>query len=845
MIAIGATMLSHDAAATEPWPTQHFEISFSKPSPPKGNESPESLASAPLTDAQYEAIAISPAQILALENYLHDSAELLMKWGFPPPQLGLHPPVTTKNAGVSQVYRIYAYPFIKEGDIDADDEGIYFGECDDDDPTFEYIILNTREWVDATGAEDPADAAMSRPRLHEAMFIAGHELFHAVQDATVAETLDCENSTPDWMTEGTADAIGYDLFRLIKGQQKIEHPHGAPSELHGLRNYGISLEIKTLGDEDMKYNSASFWRYLAERNYAVVNQEEDLPGAGWEEPDYSYLATLYGDPNHQNDDYSPARQTKFVKWLSEALRDKTKIGVGLDRILPDFYAVFADFPAQRARPAKPGRWLNAQCGYEVEAQFNANGVLMIDGENRRDSFTDTIDPRANTCFIVNRDAELLAKTLSITITANTQTKAKALDLSLGEAGGRNVEHDTKNGGCDATGRCKNTWYWTLEPNQPKVFVLTAARPNAPELTETNKVTVTVSTGGVENNLSNPPSEGIPTNANPGDEPPTPREALERDALRLTNDGVFTGSVSRPDDDDGAMVIGLGTTVGYADIVGSVNGVGGTVQQAMSTSTLVGENLPMLMAAEMRLEQDSESRDGAQIEIRFPKIDYGFTGPINNVLITSSRSGGRTMFTAGPRDIDPDIAMERFPPSGTLIIDEYSPDMMRGTFSGLLAESYTREQRERDIRAGVRRPLLKTVRNVQGRFWISAPWQSDDRYVSFVDEATMDSVGTDITELFRGFSTVGDGQSPTDAPSPSGDETLDLLGVIADGDPDAAALMGQCKCTCDEYEELEKFGEELERASEAEDTERFMELSQQLTTTTLCFSVCMQQYQACY
>ena len=204
-----------------------------------------------------------------------------------------------------------------------------------------------------------------------------------------------------------------------------------------------------------------------------------------------------------------------------------------------------------------------------------------------------------------------------------------------------------------------------------------------------------------------------------------------------------------------------------------------------------------------------------------------------------------MFTAGPRDTNPDVGIERFPASGTLIIDEYSPDMMRGTFSGLLVESYTREQRERDIRANVGRPVLKSVRNVQGRFWISAPWQSDERYESFVEEATLDSVGTDITELFRGFSTVGEGQSPTDSTSPSGDETLDLLGIIADGDPDAAAMMGQCQCTCDEYKKLEKFGEELERASEAEDTQKFMELSQQFTMTTMCFSVCMKQYEACY
>ena len=833
LVCVAALVTVTSVHAQDPWPTKHFELVFGKPQWPDETERPAQIEVVPLTEAEFDALTISAAQIIELENFLHDAAEKLIEWRFPPPNLPVHAPIAGVRGGPQQVYRVYVYPFGNELG------GAYWGECGERHlrmRTYAHFGINADDWTNDDG-EGPE--GMSRRQLNTAMLIGAHEMFHTIQGNTVGENAGCK--FPPWIDEGTADAIGYDLVRLIKGQVRFDSPYSDIDEIHGLRRFWVPLDFyKTtpLGEGTEAYRTSSFWRYLAERNAAVVNGRK-LPGAGWNEPDYTYLAAMYEDPDTYPD--SENSHEHFIKWLDYNLKEVTSIGVGLDRILPDFYSVFAGYPTTRSKRADAADWLKTQCEYDVDR------MLLLDRLLRSVSVEAVIEPRSAICFSVERDSYLLPQALSVTITLDIKSKAEGVVLSLGEAGGKRVMHGTLSGGCPKSGPCKVSWTWQLEPNTPKVFVLTAVAPNEPESHAHVDAAITITTGGMDGNFDGPPSRNRKSGKRSTDGTPTAREAMEQDGLELKKDGVFTGSLSRPMDGSGQMEISITTTAGYADVIGSTTGVGGVLQQALTNGALMGEFMQEIMAAELLLERDLETRDGAQISIRLPEVDYGFTGEIEGALIRVSRAGGGSLSTIGPKDIDPAVALERFPASGVVTIDEYTPEMMRGSFSGVLVERRTREQRLRDNNRGVKQPVLKSIRSISGSFWISAPWQSDERYESFVDEAMLERIGTDITELFRGFHNLDDTRPQGIPPSPNGEETQDLIDMLAGGNTggEGASALGNCSCTCDEYEKLEKFGEDLERASEAEDTDRFMELSQQFTMTTMCFSVCMKQYEACY
>lgn len=827
---LGLALAASPALAQEAWPTTHFEVFFGIPKHPDDSERPRQIEVLPLTEAELDGISISPSQLLELEDYLHKAAEQLVKWRFPPPRLPVHDPVIPSDSGPSKVYRVYVYPY---GNYGNEGYGEYESLSCARTPysqRFDYFSINADHWKPAGSSGEQAQL-LHRPALNGAMLIAGHELFHAVQGATAAELgTSCE--LPDWVDEGTADAVGYDLFRLIKGRRAIFPTDLADADLvHGLRRYFIPLDFEDDKKHELEdYQTSSFWRYLAERA-AAGNQ---LPGPDWERPDYTYLAELYADP-----DVPEKPEGLLREWLQFNLKKGSQIGVGLDRVLADFHSVFAAFPDYRAKGHDKLIWLNTHC------KFNGDRILVLESLSRYVEMTADLAPRSSICFLVERDDFLASKPLTITITVEAASKAQANDLSLGESGGDRVMHGSPSAGCnDSGGECKVSWAWLLEPDAPKLFVLTAVRPEEPEKTPENKgLSISITTGGFDVNLSDAPDAKVKSRRRSGDGPVNAREAMEHGALDLRQDGAFTAALSRPDDIEDRFIISAKTTPGYADVIASTFGVGGLFQQAFADGALYDEFYTEIMAAEILMERDLESRDGAEFRIEIPPIDYGFKGTIENALIFVSKAGGGDMLSQGPRDTDPSIYLTSFPASGSVTIDTYTPDMLRGSFSGNLVDYYSREQMLEDRKRRIRLPTLPIVRRVQGRFWISAPWQLDERYVSIVEDGAMSRFSDEMSQLMRGMFRYANGQR---GPSEPSDEAIDIINEAMGGGGAGGAIPGMpgnCKCTCEEYAELESLFEKLENP-DPDDLDAYMALSQQMMTKSACAMTCREEYDAC-
>jgi len=128
---------------------------------------------------------------------------------------------------------------------------------------------------------------------------------------------------------------------------------------------------------------------------------------------------------------------------------------------------------------------------------------------------------------------------------------------------------------------------------------------------------------------------------------------------------------------------------------------------------------------------------------------------------------------GPADVEPGPA-RRFPLSGTVTIEEYTPLLMRGSFSADLVQMGERGK------AGD--PVLPIARTLEGRFFISQPWRTDRR-------VQVRNAGIAMTEMveeaFPGISLVPGAALSVTAP-PARTETP------GNG---AASRTSGCNCSC--------------------------------------------------
>jgi hypothetical protein len=235
-----------------------------------------------------------------MEAYLHEAALKLEAWGFPEPTLGR----TVETPDGRTAYRVFLH--------DAHDEGVggeyHHPHC------FGPGIIRLMITIDRS---ETTAIVEGRPTVLPFGFEAmGHELFHAVQYSMPFFDPQCKQRVGDWITEGTARAVGVDLTRLIM-------PPGVSD--WGARRYNRRLPVplrKSLLPENEQidavdpYATSSFWRYLAEMHAAGGKPRGIGP---YEGVDYSFMRRLFETRPARDCDSEGARCGAELTWLNDRL----------------------------------------------------------------------------------------------------------------------------------------------------------------------------------------------------------------------------------------------------------------------------------------------------------------------------------------------------------------------------------------------------------------------------------------------------------------------------------------------------------------------------------------------
>lgn len=195
------------------------------------------------------------------------------------------------------------------------------------DPTSSYVAY-VRWLEDCAGKPNILMAIVpakfeSRQEYLFALTMA-HELHHAIDNGGPTKYLEPGCSRPKWVTEGIADALGFDFakhavpwaFPLYDGWAERED---------GLRPYYVPLHFDFTGikgQTNAEYETSSFWNYLARRYHR--NR-------------YKYTQRYLGNqaPTYANG------KADVLRWLDQQLQKDTRIKSPLYIVFPSFLTDFA------------------------------------------------------------------------------------------------------------------------------------------------------------------------------------------------------------------------------------------------------------------------------------------------------------------------------------------------------------------------------------------------------------------------------------------------------------------------------------------------------------------------
>jgi hypothetical protein len=836
LLAVVATFSSY-AMCAEPWPTTHFEVVVAKPSS-SGNTFLDIYNSVMGNVGQAEdgPYPLAHDQQVALEQHLHEAALQLQEWGFPPPALQLQTPIINLRNGLPRAYNSVYHIFLFKDEEIVEDRprpapGHYNGpHCSALKYSMPYMMINTLNWKLDTVLKLPdvklpsgeLDKGRHFSRLADKDFskaieTAGHELFHAVQLATPLFQDNCTNlPSQRWVSEGTANAVGFDLVSLLRGERMLANQK--PEKRWGWKQYRKGLEdispdyLKI----DMPYRASSFWRYLGELT-ALRKQKGKggaKPGPKPEKADYSYLVKLF---NQHGVDLGDT--TDQLKWLHEGLQGAPRIGVGLDRVLPNFYSVFADYGKYRAKPSVNFYHASDWRAFAFGNKGNECPQIALTNTKRSGTVSLLLNARAGACFSITRGEGLPMTAITATVELVASSEAGAQQLALSESGGRRVSNDPNTIGVSEDGKeWRANWLWLLEERQPLPMLVTNIAA-APWNTAAQEITVKVTLTAFESTMTEPDAAGAPTRNTPSGAAKEPAvgpkgtraavqqsanrqrgrvKAIDPHAAQITRE-PYQGRCGRKDKAlnlcGDQLQIKLALVPGTASLLGAQLGTGGMLQQLIGMGQALNDINAMTLEGMAQMAGGAQAEDGYEISIRVPLIDYGYTGSVDNAQLEVSAANGGNFRAIGPKDIDRSSA-HKFPPSGSVTIEEYTPGMLRGTFKGqLVAPEEFSGVTVGTLYPRERQPSLQIARTVEGRFWVAAPWQGDARYRRIDNPNMQQSIADDLSELMPS----ADGNYN----SGPGAATQSSGGAGGNGSGSS------CTCSCAELAKVEKISDALE------------------------------------
>ncbi len=729
-----ATFSPPSAHSAEVWDVKDFVIYEGHP--------PRSLFADIMADddALPQAAPLPDAMRRDIEQYLGEVADILERDGWKQPYLYREPGFTNSEGRPAFPVYYYNSPWKFPAARQSED-------CGKANPVF---IINPRKFL--------RDGAIP-PKGYQDL---AHEVFHGVQVRYPLFQQDCENDPGGFITEGTAQAIGADVAAY--SSKRINYPHRTAeswaAHRWGLRAYDHSLLTPRPGP--IVYGASSFWRYLGEHAAS-----SGAAGTAARKPDYTYLQKFLNSTMAR-----PVTATGTMNWLNEQVSDKNKlIKQRLNRLYPNFVTTFAAYGGTRVNPSTrdPDPIANARANRRLwlENMFLRAKCPVIEMSDMQES------PAFEGLSIAKFTAGCIqlkwnrAQTRDVQVRVFHHDKAILRNITLGTKQGA-VVIEPRLVEIIGEGKWSAVWLVSVEPgDEPIEFIFTnmAKKPAATgDLWALVEFNIPWWTSNIwQGPMQRPPgpqqSQAPPSSAQPSGQAQNQRVREEvREAMKTLNPGLIAGSqVSRSpaatpcadafvDFACGPMtsislellpggMYGSGWTSSgrggvFGQFAGMMSGMGQISQQEF------GGNIKDAVAAQ-------ESMDGAKVTLSFPLIDYGFTGTFDNASLVVSAKGRETYKAIGPQDAQPGPG-KRYPLSGYVKIEKYTPWEMTGSYSGDLVNI------DQLVALG-EGASLPIARSVSGRFHIVAPWKDDDRTTIEFTEDPVDSVTADVEQMMGGLS----------------------------------------------------------------------------------------------
>lgn len=785
-LATLSLLLSFSIPAQADWVTTTFEVYQGKPH--QGMTGWETFEKFSL-----QTPLMRDVYIREIENYLFAVAKRYEKMGLPDPIAGgtLHSLVTNDKG--EKAIRVYLYPDTSSWDV-LDKVAWYKVHPCNGKGTRGQLFLNTVKFAHDFRLNDRDYSTLA------------HELFHASYWASpFSKTRGCI-SPEKWMSEGTADAIGHDMARVLRNAKFEDH-----RKPFGVRDYSHPLNKPNDKKPSQGYFTSSFWRHLAEMNHASKAGKSHA-GSAPQKHDYDYLVSLF----NQDYNFRPGSDG-LITWLNQMLKEKTAIKVGLDGVLPQFMATFAHIIDTRVASSKKvpqkdrrERWL----GYLFGDCPSAGQI----SQTTRTDIKLKVQPNAARCFKV--EVQPGTTNPEVRIMLMHDNKALLKQLYIGLLDGTDVRPADVRSYVDDQPPYFATWTFPIFFGNRDVYILTNVG-KYPAATREIEETFHIATGKWNSNMTTPPT---PTPAPPSANTNTPATKVKEEKARY--DDIIKSPVKnlapvskldRKNYDKKAqcepvllrlnkcgpqlrITLELSPFAQIRSLVGT--GQLGRFNAIVDVSDPNSEfaTSPQYGIAVQEAQAALESMDASTIRMTLPKIDYGYQGTLSNVSIEVSKanSPNRGYISYGP-SIQSGGQLIHRPPNGTVTIEEYSYLALQGTFEADLVDEADRGPDEAPT----------VARSISGRFFMPAPFEWDESFIIDKEHQKEQLIKSMLqqapfkTPVMQGIIESMGGIPPQDLCDNGIDDSYLKAMGFTEGCEGRTAQMTACSCECELRKEEEK------------------------------------------
>lgn len=609
-----------------------------------------------------------------------------------------------------------------------------------------------------------------------------HELFHAIQGNTVMGRSPQPCKQNDWILEGMADAISMDML------PKLWSAYPEPTDDDWiLKDFGVRPYYETLALDPSGYPVSSFWRFLADQNGGydfLITGRDKTPG-------------VFDFEIHE-----AGKWQSEVSWLDAGLY--AKFNMRLNELLGLFMNDFSmrvpplSWKSGSAEKDWP-KWVKGVLGDCEEIALSDRKPSQV--------FARNIAPVAGDCAWLT--VNVAQATAQVSLQAETDDLAVFKDIWVGLAEGNAVLSDAMIAGTSPTDPGKSIGIWhnfTVRSGFPTLLTFTNAADD-PEHSKQRLVFFDISMPSSTNSLRGNAPAG-PGKAAPPAQKPSYNKHTQTLPKKMAATSRMISEQKRLDKEALSPHAALSTSVAlrpevppcreafeytpcgpytsikmellpgtYLNLALSA-GTGGMTSQVFSS--LMGQAMsnPFDAGDAMaELAEKLESIDASSVSIMMPFIDYGFTGSIDNAMI-STTVGGRHMQSVGPLD-----GTYQSPLIGSVSIEEYTPMRIRGSYTAPLAWFDPAPAPDQP-------PVYRRGPTLTGSFNQVAPWLEDSRVarIQLQSQREMaDDVGKALgvpaatMRSLRDQGAIPDGASPG-APSSGGGGS-------------GGAVSSGCQCDC--------------------------------------------------